>query len=149
MSMTMQAGSMTAEDPFAKVKALIADMIERLESEAEADATKKAYCDKELAETNEKKADKNAEISKLSTQIDKMSARSAQLKEETAALQKALSELASSQAEMDKIRAEEKDIYGKNKADMEQGLTGVKMALKILSEYYAAGEKAHTVATGA
>merc|ERR1719436_152730 len=107
MSMTMQAGSMTAEDPFAKVKALIADMIEKLESEAEADATHKAYCDKELAESNEKKADKNAEIAKLSTKIDQMTARSAQLKGEVAALQRALAELAASQAEMDKMRKDE------------------------------------------
>merc|ERR1719436_253808 len=52
----------SSDAPFAKVKTLISDMIAKLESEAEADATHKAYCDKELAETNEKKADKEAEI---------------------------------------------------------------------------------------
>ncbi len=31
-------------------------MVERLEKEAEEDATKKGFCDKELAESNEKKA---------------------------------------------------------------------------------------------
>merc|ERR1719313_2211059 len=43
-------------DPFAKVKGLISDMIEKLLAEAEADATEKAYCDKEMAETEAKKA---------------------------------------------------------------------------------------------
>merc|ERR1719198_639549 len=57
-------------DPFAKVTGLISDMIARLEAEAEADATEKAYCDKELSETNAKKDDKDAEIAKLTTQID-------------------------------------------------------------------------------
>merc|ERR1719297_165586 len=94
-------------DPFAKVKGLISDMIESLEEAADADATEKAYCDKELAETNAKKDDKTAEIEKLSTKIDQMSARSAKLKEEVAALQKALADLMSSQAEMDKLREEE------------------------------------------
>mmetsp|Transcript_17505 Transcript_17505/g.46642 ORF Transcript_17505/g.46642 Transcript_17505/m.46642 type:complete len:687 (-) Transcript_17505:118-2178(-) len=149
MGSAIRASSQLGEDPFAKVKGLIQDMIERLENEADQDATKKAFCDTELAETNDKKADKTAEIEKLSVQIDKMSSRSTQLKEEVAALQKALSELAAAQAEMDKIRAEEKELYGKNKADMEQGLEGVKLALKILREYYAKEDKAHAAAEGA
>merc|ERR1711948_141028 len=123
-------------------------MIERLEAEADADATHKAYCDKELAESNQKKADKEAEIQKLSTKIDQMQARSAQLKSEVAGLQKALAELAAAQAEMNKMRAEENAAFKTNKADMEQGLEGVKLALKILREYYA-GDKAHAAAEGA
>merc|ERR1711972_534081 len=120
---------------------LIADMIEKLEAEAEADATHKAYCDKEIAESNEKKDDKTSEIAKLTTKIDQMSARSAQLKEEVAALQKALAELAASQAEMDKLRKEENAAFIKNKADMEQGLEGVKLGMKILRDYYAKDDK--------
>merc|ERR1719387_1858884 len=68
--------------------ALLASMISRLEADAEADATHKAYCDKEISESNVKKDDKTAEITKLSTEIDSMSARSGQLKEEVAALMK-------------------------------------------------------------
>merc|ERR1711948_158315 len=132
-----------------KVKGLIADMIERLEAEAEADATHKAFCDKELAESNEKKADKKAEIAKLSNKIDQMAARSAQLKSEVAALEKSLAELAASQAEMDKMRAEENAAFKQNKADMEQGLEGVKVALRVLNDYYAKSDKAHEAAEGA
>jgi len=149
MGSAMSASAKLGEDPFAKIKGLIQDMIEKLETEAEADATHKAFCDKELAETNEKKADKAAEVEKLSAQIDKMAARSSQLKEETAALERALSELATSQAEVDKVRAEEKEIYASNKADMEQGLKGVKLALKVLKKYYAKEDKAHEAAQGA
>merc|ERR1711972_696362 len=102
-----------------------------------------------LAESNEKKADKQAEIAKLSTKIDQMSARSAQLKGEVAALEKALAELAASQAEMDKMRADQKAEFAQNKADMEQGLKGVELALKVLTEYYAKDDKAHAAADGA
>merc|ERR1712217_839081 len=109
----------------------------------------KAYCDKEIAESNEKKADKEGEIAKLSNQIDQMTARSAQLKEEVAALQKSLAELAASQAEMNKMRKEENAAFIQNKADMEQGLDGVKLALKVLRDYYAKGDKAHAAAEGA
>merc|ERR1719169_301379 len=92
------------DDPFAKIKGLISDMIEQLEKEAAEDAAHKAFCDKELSENEAKEADKIAEIEKLTTKIDEWSARSAQLKEEVATLQKELSELAKSQADMDKIR---------------------------------------------
>lgn len=148
MASAMRLSSNSGDDPFAKVKGLITDMIEKLEAEAGADAKHKAYCDKELAYANEKKADRVEEIEKLSTSIDQMSARSAQLKEEIAALEKALADLATSQAQMDKMRAEEKEMFLGNKADMEKGLEGVKMALKILTDYYAKQDKDHSAAQG-
>merc|ERR1711879_1067949 len=39
--------------------------------------------------------------------------------------------------------------YTKNRADMEQGLAGVKLALKVLREYYSKDDKAHAAAQGA
>ena len=84
LEMTVRASSAQGADPFAKVKGLISDMIASLEEAADADATEKAYCDKELAETRAKKDDKTAEIKKLSTKIDQMSTRSAKLREEVA-----------------------------------------------------------------
>merc|ERR1712156_1057158 len=140
LSLRMDAAIRASEgDPFAKVKGLIQDMIETLEKEAEADATEKAFCDKELAETNAKKDAKTTEIKKLSTKIDQMTSRSAQLKGEVAELEKGLSALAKAQAEMDKIRLEEKEAYTKAKAEME----GVQLALKALRDYYAKADKAH------
>jgi len=136
-------------DIFAKVKGLIGDMIAKLEAEAEADATEKAFCDKELAETNQKKDDKNAEIEKLTAKIQAQSSRSAILKDEVAALQGELAALSKSQAEMDKIRAEEKALFETSSADTEKALEGVKTALKVLNEYYAKADKAHNAADGA
>merc|ERR550514_1366091 len=88
-----------------------ADVFAKIEQEAEADATEKAFCDKELAETNMKKDQKTSEIETLTAKIDKMAAKSKLLKEEVANLQAELGELTKSQAEMDKIRAEEKAVY--------------------------------------
>merc|ERR1719201_2735465 len=50
---------------------------------------------------------------------------------------------------MDKIREEENTAFVKNKAEMEEGLEGIKLALKILREYYAKEDKAHKAAEGA
>merc|ERR1719421_1805119 len=102
-----------------------------------------------MAETKTKKEDLNDEITKLTTKIDEMSAKSAQLKEEVAVLTKELADLAKMQAEMDKLREEEHAAFVTNKAEMEEGLEGVKLALKILREYYASEGKAHDAAEGA
>merc|ERR1719242_722952 len=98
---------------------------------------------KELAESYAKKDAKTNEIKKLSTKIDQMTSRSAQLKSEVAALEKGLSSLAKTQAEMDKVRLTEKEEYTKAKAEMEEGIKGVQLALKVLRDYYAK-DKAHT-----
>merc|ERR1719378_1246321 len=49
---------------------------------------------------------------------------------------------------MDKIRQGENEAYLANKADMEKGLEGVKLGLKILREYYAKDDKAHAAGEG-
>merc|ERR1712019_202633 len=60
-----------------------------------------------------------------------------------------LAELAQTQADMDRIRGDEKAAYDANRPEMEQGLQGVKLALKILNDYYAKAGKAHASADGA
>jgi len=149
LAMQMASAARVSADPFAKIKGLIADMIDNLEKEAAADAEHKAFCDKELGENEAKEADKIAEIEKVTTKIDQWSARSAQLKEEAATLDKELAALAKSQQTMDKIREDEKALYDKNRPELEQGLEGVKLALKVLRDYYATDDKAHSAAEGA
>jgi len=149
MAQAMRAGGRNGDDPFAKVKSLISNMIEKLLQEGQADATEKAFCDKEMAETEAKKSDKEATIEKLSTNIDSMSARSAKLKEQIAELEKELADLARTQADADKLRAEEKAAYDANSAEMEKGIKGVQAALKVLNEYYAKEGKSHSSADGA
>jgi len=133
-AMKLSAGE---ADPFAKVKGLITDMIATLESEAEADASQKAYCDKEMSETTAKKDELTAESDKLSTKIAQDKAASAKLKEEAATLQNELAGMAKAKAEADKLRSEENAAYQKNSAEMQQGIDGVKKALQVLKEYYA------------
>merc|ERR1719231_2055041 len=77
-----------------------------------------------------------------------MSAKSAKLKEEVAELEKELAALAKAQAEMDKVRSEEKAAFDVNSAEMKKGVEGVKLALKVLNEYYAK-DKSHASAEGA
>merc|ERR1719502_2526423 len=132
----MAYGASGRDDVFAKVKGLITDMIAKLEKEAKAEATEKAYCDDEMSKTEEKKADLEGVISKLTSKIDLASAKSAELKGEVKVLQSELATIAKQQAEMDSIRAEEKAAYDKAKAELEAGIAGVQKALGVLRDYY-------------
>jgi chromosome segregation ATPase len=136
ISVVARYGSKDGANPFAKIKGLIGDMIAKLEKEAEAEATEKAYCDEQMAKTESKKAELDGTIAKLTNKIDKNSARSASLKEEVAELQAELAALAKTQSEMDKIRADENANYRVAKSELTQGLEGVRKALSVLRDYY-------------
>merc|ERR1719359_545152 len=139
---TLRYGAASGDDPFAKVKGLITEMIDRLMKEAEAEASQKAYCDEEMAKNKAKNEELNADIKKLTSKIDVASARSADLKEQVKELQKELADLQKLQAEMDKVRADTKEAFVTAKADLEQGITGVEAALSVLRDYYASEDSA-------
>merc|ERR1712226_152857 len=87
-------------------------------------------------------------IKKLSNKIDQASSRSAKLKEEVAELQKSLQKLKASQLEMDKLRSEEKSTFTANEAETSKGLDGIKLALKVLRDYYAKADSSSEGAAG-
>merc|ERR1712048_1196157 len=72
-----------------------------------------------------------------------MGAKAAKLKEEVAVLEKELAELATSQAKMDQMREEEKALFKTKEAETSKGLNGIKLALKVLRDYYAKADAAH------
>jgi hypothetical protein len=135
----MSYGAAGGDDVFAKVKGLINDMIAKLEKEAEAEATEKAYCDEEMSKTEAKKGELEGVITRLTSKIDLATAKSAELKGEVKTLQAELAKLAKEQASMDAIRAEEKAAYDKAKAELEAGIGGVQKALGVLRDYYEGG----------
>merc|ERR1719181_475329 len=162
LAQRVQTAAMLGEDPFAKIKGLISEMIEKLEAEAAKEAAHKAFCDKELSETKAKKEDKETELDDLSTKIDKATSKIAKLKEEVATLEKELGEIAAGQKKATELRQEQAAAWAAAKADYEEGLEGVGMALQVLRDYYAEkddsaeeflqgkmGTQKHSKATGA
>jgi len=138
----MRFGAASGEDPFTKVKGLISELISNLEAEAGSEATEKAYCDEQMSKTEVKKGELEADVSKLTAKIDQSTSKSASLKEEVKELEAELATLTKQQADMDKIRMESHADFVKAKAELEQGLTGVRKALGVLREYYGSGAAA-------
>merc|ERR1719443_1371860 len=126
ISALIRFGAATGEDPFAKVKGLISNLIARLVKEGEEEATEKGYCDSETAKTEAKLAELNEDIGKLTSKIDKAVSHSAELKGEVKELQAELAELAHSQAEADKIRGHQAADYKVASSDLKAGIAGVK-----------------------
>merc|ERR1719182_703299 len=150
----LRSASLMGADPFAKVKGMIQEMIEKLVADAQKEASHKAFCDKEMSETKAKRDDKQGDLDTLNMKIDKATSKIAKLKEDIATLQAELAEIAAAQQKADEMRAEEGAAWKEAKADYESGVEGVGMALQVLRDYYAEKEEAfvqttHDKATGA
>lgn len=141
------AAAQHSTDPFKKVKDLIGSMIGKLEKEAGEQATEKAYCDEEMQKTASKKGELEDIVTQLEAKIGKSASKASAGKETVSELQMELSELTKEQAEMDKIRREAHAAYSSTKADLEQGLGGVRKAMSTLREFYGSSASEETGAT--
>jgi len=136
ISAVVQYGTATGEDIFVKVKGLIADLIAKLEKEAQQDATEKAYCDEQLSETSAKESDLEDVLKKLKAQLDRKSAKFADVKDDLTEMQAELAAMTKDQAKLTKIREEEHAAFSVEKTDLEQGIQGVRKAMDVLRDYY-------------
>jgi len=136
MSSALRLGATAGQDPFEKVKGLISSMISQLESQADAESSHKEYCDKETLATQTSKDDTTSELSALTAKGNQKRASSVRTKELIATLHRELAEIARFKADAAIMRQEEEAVFKKNQAQMQQGLNGVRLSLKILKEYY-------------
>merc|ERR1719161_1495751 len=117
-----ELASKIAADHFAKIKKLIQELIERLLQEAANEASQKGWCDKSIADAEqrrnyaaEKSATLNGEMAELEATRDKMIG-------ELAILEKEIADLKAAQSEADKTRADEKV---ENAATVEEAKAGL------------------------
>lgn len=127
----------TGADPFRKVKSMIGDMIAKLTKEGQSEAGQKEFCDREMSRSEAAIDKKGDGIEELNTKTEDVAAKTANLKEEVARLSKELGEIAESLKETQKIREEEKGEFVVVVKDLQEGITAVQAALKVLREYYA------------
>jgi len=126
--------------PFAKVRSLMEGMLAKLKSEASQESKEKEYCDHELSKTMKKHEELADGKEDLKGKIAEGTSASAILKAQVKDLQGELAVLSKQQLDMDAARQSSHETYISAKADIEQGLAGVRSAIDTLREYYAADD---------
>lgn len=125
-----------AEDPFAKIKSMIKDLIVKLMEEANAEADHKGFCDVEMATNKQTREIKSAEVEDLSSSIDKNEADIAQLTEDVTVLSDDIAAINAQQQEAAKIRNDEHDKNTVTINDAKAAQAAVEKAIKVLKEFY-------------
>jgi hypothetical protein len=111
-------------------------MIAKLVSEANEEATQKAFCDEEITKSKKSQAEKTATADTLKTRTDKATATTNQLQEDIRELEAEIAEIDSSSAEATKLRTEEHAAYLKASSDFKSSADATEKAIVVLKEYY-------------
>merc|ERR1719428_2131871 len=144
----LRLASQIAADPFAKVKKLIQELIERLLAEAAAEANQKGWCDKSLGDAEQKREYAAEEIAALNAEMAKLEATRDKLTEEIAILDEEIAELKTNRNETTKIRTEESANNEETIKTASEGLKAIEMAMDILTKFYKTAAKATVLVQG-
>merc|ERR1719146_561327 len=101
----MELASSAAADPFEKIKGLISDMIAKLVSEANEEASQKTFCDEEKAKSSKEQEDKSMRSDELRSRLDSATAAKGELEENIKELQEEVAAGDKAVAEATKLRA--------------------------------------------
>lgn len=136
------------DDPFAKVKKMIQDLIVRLMEQGNEEASHKSWCDTELAYNEKVRTSRSTQVETLTSDIDQLKSSIANLGTEASELSKEVAEMESSLANQTKLRTEEKAKNEQTIKDAQEAQSAVQQALTILREFYARASEATAFVQG-
>merc|ERR1719265_2112642 len=131
-----------SEDPLAKVKKMIKDLIVKLLEEANEEATHKGWCDTELGTNEHTRKEKTEAVETLTAEIEELEASIAKGTEDITLLTQQVADLSAAVSEATKLREAEKAKNTETIADAQEAQTAVAQALTVLKEFYAKAAKA-------
>merc|ERR1719231_1733658 len=132
-----------AADPFAKVKELIQQLITRLLTESQNEATQKGWCDTEIGKANTDRDHRMADTKSLSAKALVLEAEKKNQEETIKLLSDELSALQSDHAEVTRIREAEKAENKQVLEDSREGLAAVEKAMATLKKFYGKASRAN------
>jgi len=135
-----------AGDPFAKVKDLIQNLIERLLRESIGEATKEGFCNTELGKAEKDRDFRYQEAKTLNVEIANLELKKDELESEIQELTDSIASLWSDLNTTTTLRGEEHDINMDTLAKSKDGLEAITEAIVILKAFYAKGAKAVSLA---
>merc|ERR1719486_1136409 len=122
--------------PFAKVKGLISDMIEKLMKEANEDAEHEGFCDTEMGKSKATRTSLTEDIDSLTASIEDAKSEIMTLAESNAQLTQSISDINSARTEATKMRTAESKKNKETVADAEAALKAVDAATAVLKDFY-------------
>lgn len=133
----MEMAAAAAQDPFAKIKGLVEEMIAKLVAAAQEEATQKDFCDQEKAKSVKEQEAKSLRFDDLKSRLDSATTMKAQLEEQIKELHSEIAEIDKAVEEASAIRAENHATFAKSKKDFTEGAAAVEEAIRVLKEFYA------------
>jgi len=133
--------SRISADPFAKIKKLIQELIERLLTESANESSQKGWCDKAMADAKQKRTYAADEIEGLNSKMAKLAGLSDKLGLDLATLAEETKTLNGNVAEAEKARKEEKTENANTVTEADAGVAAVRMAIDILDKFYKTAAK--------
>mmetsp|Transcript_115076 Transcript_115076/g.245846 ORF Transcript_115076/g.245846 Transcript_115076/m.245846 type:complete len:705 (+) Transcript_115076:100-2214(+) len=125
------------DDPFAKVKKMIKDLIMRLMEEASEEAQHKGWCDTELAQNEQDRTSRASLVERLTSEIDETQSSVSKLASEIAEHSTQLEELKANTAQETKLRSEMKAENEVTVKDAQEAQVAIGQAMTVLKEFYA------------
>ena len=137
--------SKVSADPFAKIKQLIQELIERLLQEAADEANHKGWCDKELGKAKQSRKLKSEAVTTLNGQLAEAEAKRDKLSEEISVLTDEIAELDSSLSKTTKERNDESAENSNTIHEAQEGKAAIEEAIDVLDHFYKTAAKAAEV----
>jgi len=128
--------SRAGEDPFAKIKSMIKDLIVKLMEEANAEADQHAFCQTELATNKQTREIKSGEVDELTAELESQNALLEKLTTEITQLSDEVAEIKGQQNTATNNRLAEKKTNTATIADAKAAQAAVEKATTVLKSFY-------------